>query len=65
MIASVGIVERNSVEKSRFDLWCDAAQAFSLSLATRLEDHDVQIMNLYWKECASLFQGAGMSRLVC
>ena len=45
-----------------FDLWCDAVQAFSL--APRVEDHDVQIMNLYWKESASLFQSAGMSSLV-
>ena len=41
-----------------------AMQFCSFSLAPRVEDHDVQMMDLYWKESASLFQSAGMSSLV-
>ena len=43
-------------------IWCDAVKAFSL--VPRVEDNDVQIMDLYWKESVSLFQSAGMSSLV-
>ena len=37
----------------------------AFSLFPRVKDHDVQIMNLYWKESASLLHRAGTSRLVC
>ena len=37
----------------------------AFSMALRIKDKDVQMLNLYWKESTSLFQSGVMSRLVC
>ena len=45
-------------------IWSLVRCSLGFSLAPRVEDHDAQMINLYWKESASLFQSAGMSSLV-
>ena len=40
------------------------SRIYRVTTLPRVEDYDVQTMNLYWKKSASLFQSAEMSRPV-
>ena len=46
------------------DYGINRSRIYYVTTLPRVEDHDVQTMNLYWKESASLFQSAEMSSLV-
>ena len=47
----------------KYRIW--SLQFAAFSLVPRTKDHDVQMMNLYWKESVSLFLNAVISRFVC